>query len=332
MQPFSAATGLGNPHLQTLLPRFIRRQPLFTPITQRLEMPDGDFIDLAWTEQPDHTNHHQPLIILLHGLEGSFNSPYANGLLMAAKQQGWLGVMMHFRGCSGELNRHPQSYHSGDIKDVRFFIQWLRQQFPQRPFMAVGVSLGGNVLINYLANYRDNSELIAAQAISPPLNLASCSDRIQQGFSRVYQRYLLTSLKRTVTQKIDRQPHTMPINQQQLASINSVWQFDQAVTAPLHGFKNADDYYQRCSGLQQLMKIRSPLRIIHAKDDPFMNSDVIPSQPLPANIRYDLSAAGGHVGFINGSLLKPQFWLEHTVPAWFQQQLDQHQTTQPNND
>ncbi|MCD9529390.1 hydrolase [Photobacterium carnosum] len=321
MQPFTAPIGLRNPHLQTLLPRLIRRHPLFTPITQRLEMPDGDFVDLAWTEQPDLINHHQPLMILLHGLEGSFNSPYANGLLMAAKQQGWLGVMMHFRGCSGELNRHPQSYHSGDIKDVRFFIQWLRQQFPQRPLMAVGVSLGGNVLINYLAHYPDNSELIAAQAISPPLNLASCSHRIQQGFSRVYQHYLLTSLKRTVAQKIERHPHTMPINQQQLASINSVWQFDQAVTAPLHGFKNADDYYQRCSGLLQLAKITLPLRIIHAKDDPFMCRDVIPQHPLPTNIHYDLSATGGHVGFINGSLLKPQFWLEHTVPTWFQQQL-----------
>ena len=326
MQPFSAAIGLGNPHLQTLLPRFIRRQPLFTPITQRLEIPDDDFVDLAWTEQHDLTNHHQPLMILLHGLEGSFNSPYANGLLMAAKQQGWLGVMMHFRGCSGELNRHPQSYHSGDIKDVRFFIQWLRQQFPQRPLMAVGVSLGGNVLINYLANYPDNSELIAAQAISPPLNLASCSDRIQQGFSRVYQRYLLTSLKRTVAQKIERHPYTMPINRQQLASINNVWQFDQAVTAPLHGFKNADDYYQRCSGLQQLTNITQPLRIIHAQDDPFMNNDVIPSQPLPTNIRYDLSTTGGHVGFISGSLLKPQFWLEQTVPKWFQHQLALHQS------
>ncbi len=212
MQPFTAAIGLRNPHLQTLLPRFIRRQPLFTPTTQRLEMPDGDFVDLAWTEQPNLNNHHQPLMILLHGLEGSFNSPYANGLLMAAKQQGWLGVMMHFRGCSGELNRHPQSYHSGETNDVHFFIQWLRQQFPQRPFIAVGVSLGGNVLINYLATY-PNNELIAAQAISPPLNLASCSDRIQQGFSRIYQRYLLTSLKRTIAKKIDRQPHTMPVNQ-----------------------------------------------------------------------------------------------------------------------
>ncbi|PSU98672.1 hydrolase [Photobacterium kishitanii] len=331
MQPFTAAIGLRNPHLQTLLPRFIRRRPLFTPTMQRLEMPDGDFVDLAWTEQPDLKNHHQPLMILLHGLEGSFNSPYANGLLMAAKQQGWLGVMMHFRGCSGELNRHPQSYHSGETNDVHFFIQWLRQQFPQRPFIAVGVSLGGNVLINYIATY-PNSELIAAQAISPPLNLASCSDRIQQGFSRIYQRYLLTSLKRTIAQKIDRQPHTMPVNQQQLASISSVWQFDQAITAPLHGFKDADDYYHRCSGLHLLANISQPLRIIHAADDPFMYRDVIPAQPLPTNIRYDLSATGGHVGFIGGSLLKPQFWLEHTVPEWFQYQLTQHQSTSAYND
>lgn len=150
MSQFTPASGLQNPHIQTLLPRFVRRQPLFTPVTQRLTTPDDDFLDLAWTESP--TDDSKPLMILFHGLEGSFHSPYANGLLYAAKQQGWLGVMMHFRGCSGELNRQPRGYHSGEVNDARFFITWLREQFPQRPFIAVGVSLGGNMLINYLAN------------------------------------------------------------------------------------------------------------------------------------------------------------------------------------
>lgn len=319
MQPFTAALGLKNPHLQTLLPRFVRRQPLFTPVTQRLITPDDDFLDIAWTHPPTDSN--KPLMILFHGLEGSFNSPYANGLLHAAKQQGWLGVMMHFRGCSGELNRQPKGYHSGEINDARFFITWLRKQFPQRPLIAVGVSLGGNMLINYLAKYGDNSEIIAAQAISPPLNLASCSTRIQQGFSKIYQRYLLNSMKRTMAQRITLHHHKMPISHQQLDAINTVWQFDQYITAPLHGFIDADDYYQRCSGLTQLKHITTPLRIIHAKDDPFMTESVIPSQPLPSNIDYNLYQQGGHVGFVSGSILKPTFWLEHTVPEWFQRQL-----------
>ncbi|PSV56298.1 hydrolase [Photobacterium sp. GB-3] len=319
MSQFTPASGLQNPHIQTLLPRFVRRQPLFTPVTQRLTTPDDDFLDLAWTEAP--TDDSKPLMILFHGLEGSFHSPYANGLLYAAKQQGWLGVMMHFRGCSGELNRQPRGYHSGEVSDARFFITWLREQFPLRPFIAVGVSLGGNMLINYLAKYGDDSDLVAAQAVSPPLNLASCSARIQQGFSKIYQQYLLNSMKRTMAKRITLHQDKMPITHQQLAAINTVWQFDQHITAPLHGFIDADDYYQRCSGLQQLNLISTPLRIIHAKDDPFMTESVIPSQPLPSNIDYNLYEKGGHVGFVSGSIFKPTFWLEHSVPTWFKTKL-----------
>lgn len=323
MSQFTPASGLQNPHIQTLLPRFVRRQPLFTPVTQRLTTPDDDFLDLAWTESP--TDDSKPLMILFHGLEGSFHSPYANGLLYAAKQQGWLGVMMHFRGCSGELNRQPRGYHSGEVNDARFFITWLREQFPQRPFIAVGVSLGGNMLINYLAKYGDDSDLVAAQAVSPPLNLASCSARIQQGFSKIYQQYLLSSMKRTMAKRITLHQDKMPITHQQLEAINTVWQFDQHITAPLHGFIDADDYYQRCSGLQQLNLISTPLRIIHAKDDPFMTESVIPSQPLPDNIDYNLYEKGGHVGFVSGSIFKPTFWLEHSVPTWFKTKLTTHQ-------
>ena len=319
MSQFTPASGLQNPHIQTLLPRFVRRQPLFTPVTQRLTTPDDDFLDLAWTEAP--TDDSKPLMILFHGLEGSFHSPYANGLLYAAKQQGWLGVMMHFRGCSGELNRQPRGYHSGEVSDARFFITWLREQFPQRPFIAVGVSLGGNMLINYLAKYGEDSELVAAQAVSPPLNLASCSARIQQGFSKIYQLYLLSSMKRTMAKRIAVHQDKMPITHQQLDAINTVWQFDQHITAPLHGFIDADDYYQRCSGLQQLNLISTPLRIIHAKDDPFMTESVIPSQPLPDNIDYHLYEKGGHVGFISGSIFKPTFWLENSIPTWFKTKL-----------
>ncbi|PSU49909.1 hydrolase [Photobacterium frigidiphilum] len=314
--PFKPASGLKNAHLQTLLPRFIRRKPLFTPVTQRLETPDGDFLDLAWTEQPNN-DHQQPLMILFHGLEGSFCSPYANGLLHAAKQQNWLGVMMHFRGCSGEINRQPRSYHSGEINDATFFIQWLKQQFPNRPFFAVGISLGGNMLVNYLAAKGDQSGLTAAQVISPPLNLASCSERIQQGFSKVYQQYLLNSMKKNLIKKITNLPDEMPIGPQQVEKIQSLWQFDELVTAPLHGFKDAADYYQQCSGIDKLQHVKIPLRVIHAKDDPFMTEAVIPAQPLPSHVDYHLTPNGGHVGFVSGSWRNPDFWLEKTVPEWF---------------
>lgn len=317
MTPFEPANGLRNPHLQTLLPRFLRRKPLFTPVTQRIETPDGDFLDLAWTAAPDTCRAEQPVMVLFHGLEGSFRSPYANGLLHAAHNQGWLGVMMHFRGCSGEINRHPRSYHSGETSDARFFLRWLREKLPSQPFFAVGVSLGGNMLVNYLAETGTSSDLLAAQAISPPLDLAACSARIEQGFSRVYQQYLLGSMKQTLSQKLAVLPGAMPLSPDQAEQIRTLRQFDDMVTAPLHGFADADDYYQRCSGLTKLTDITTPLRIIHAKDDPFMTEAVIPAQPLPAHIVYDLCPYGGHVGFVTGSWRRPDFWLETTVPEWF---------------
>lgn len=315
---FEPANGLRNAHLQTLLPRFIRRKPLFTPVKQRIETPDGDFLDLAWTGPSDGYPEQQPIMILFHGLEGSFNSPYANGLLHAARQQGWLGVMMHFRGCSGEINRRPRGYHSGETSDAAFFISWLRQRFPSNPLWAVGVSLGGNMLVNYLAETGDRCELAAAQVISPPLDLASCSERIQQGFSRLYQQYLLGSMKRNLCKKLALLPDTLPLDREQARQIQTLWQFDEQVTAPLHGFDGANDYYRRCSGLGKLAEVTIPLRVIHAKDDPFMTESVIPTMPLPDNIDYDLSPYGGHVGFVSGSWRKPDFWLEKTVPEWFE--------------
>ncbi|WP_299017386.1 hydrolase [uncultured Photobacterium sp.] len=317
MIPFEPARGLRNAHLQTLLPRFLRRSPLFTPIEQRLDTPDGDFLDLAWTAPAEEYPPNQPIMILFHGLEGSFRSPYANGLLNAAKQQGWLGVMMHFRGCSGEINRLAHGYHSGETSDATFFLTWLRQQFPQNPFWAVGVSLGGNMLVNYLAENPSKSEIEAAQVISPPLSLSSCSERIQQGFSRVYQQYLLSSMKKNLSQKIAILPDKMPLTASEVEQIRTLWQFDEQVTAPLHGFKDAADYYLRCSGISKLQQITTPLRIIHAADDPFMTNAVIPTEPLPGNIDYHLTPNGGHVGFVSGTWRNPEFWLEKTVPEWF---------------
>nr|WP_086940683.1 hydrolase [Thaumasiovibrio occultus] len=317
---FTPAKGLANPHLQTLLPRYLRRTPLFAPRTQRLTTPDGDFIDLAWTTAPTADN--APLFVLFHGLEGCFRSPYANGSLHAASQQGWQGVMMHFRGCSGEPNRFATSYHSGHTKDARFLIQWLRRHYPHRTIMAVGISLGGNMLVNYLAQYGQNAGIDMAQVVSAPLNLSSCSARIQQGFSRVYQTYLLGSLKRNAAMKAKRHPHAFSLSDKEILNVSNLWQFDHQVTAPLNGFTGAEDYYQQCSGLPKLAQIVQPLRLLHAKDDPFMDENVIPdSQTLPSNVDYLLLERGGHVGFITGSLQQPQFWLEHTIPAWFQQQL-----------
>lgn len=318
MMNFQPMTGLSNPHLQTLLPRFIRRNPLFSPHWQRLMTPDDDFVDLAWTEKPEQVGN-KPLFILFHGLEGSFHSPYANGLLHAASQEGWLGVMMHFRGCSGEANKQPRAYHSGETSDARFFLEHLDELFPSNHKAAVGISLGGNMLANYLAQYNQEPILNKAAIISAPLDLAACSNRIQQGFSTVYQNYLLRSLKNNAIKKLPLLPTSLQLDKGKVSNIRSLYQFDDHITAPLHGFESADDYYQRCSGLQRLPDIKISTLVVHAQDDPFMTKAVIPTQQLPDNITYHLTNHGGHVGFVSGSCCNPTFWLERCLPYWFSQ-------------
>ncbi|WP_154115202.1 hydrolase [Vibrio cincinnatiensis] len=318
MPHFVAANGLQNPHLQTLLPRLIRKKALFEPVWQTLDTPDGDFLDLAWSEAPETKEaKNKPIFILFHGLEGCFYSPYANGLMDAFAKQGWLSVMMHFRGCSGKPNHLARAYHSGETEDARWVLEYLRQQFPKQTIVAAGVSLGGNMLINYLADYQSDPIVTAATAISAPLDLAACSQRIEQGFSKLYRRYLLSSLKHNALKKHHLLKGELGLSYHSIKRVTKLYEFDELITAPLHGFKNAQDYYHRCSGIHRLKEIRVPTQIIHAKDDPFMTEAVIPKFVLPNNIDYRLFAKGGHVGFLSGSLTKPEFWLEKALPAYY---------------
>ncbi|RWR02486.1 hydrolase [[Pantoea] beijingensis] len=319
---FTPMPGMRNPHLQTLLPRLVRRRIHLQPSWQRLELPDGDFVDLAWSENPAQARH-KPRVVLFHGLEGSFHSPYAHGLLQAWKDRGWLGVVMHFRGCSGEPNRLQRIYHSGETEDASFFLQWLQQTWGKVPTAAVGVSLGGNMLACLMGKQGDRCLLDAGAVVSAPLMLEPCTDRLEQGFSRIYQRYLLKLLKQTAKRKLLAWPGTLPVDLPQLKGLKKLRDFDDAITARAHGFTSAIDYYRRCSALPLLPNVRKPLLIIHAKDDPFMTDAVIPDPAnLPANIEYQLTENGGHVGFVGGTLRKPQMWLETRIPQWLSHYLD----------
>ncbi|CFR27788.1 putative hydrolase [Yersinia frederiksenii] len=329
-ESFRPLAGASNPHLQTLLPRLVRRHVQLQPFWQRLELPDGDFVDLAWSENPALARE-KPRVVLFHGLEGNFYSPYAHGLLHAWQAEGWLGVVMHFRGCSGEPNRKSRIYHSGETEDARFFLRWLRETYGQVPTAAVGVSLGGNMLAMYLAEQGqlaqtgEDSLLQAAVVVSAPLMLEPCANRMEHGFSRVYQRYLLDQLKLNATRKLLRYPDSLPLALPQLKALRRVREFDDAITSKIHGFNDAQDYYRRCSALPLLPQIKIPLLIIHAKDDPFMTDEVIPNlNTLPSNIHYQLTEHGGHVGFVGGSLKHPQMWLEQRIPAWLSPYLEQH--------
>ncbi len=330
MIPFKPAAGLGNAHVQTLLSRFLRYKPLFKAVEERLELPDGDFLDLAWSEKPD-TSSDKPIFILFHGLEGSFESPYANGLMNAFAKEGWIAVMMHFRGCSGEPNRLPRAYHSGETEDARFFLELVKKRFPHRSKVAVGISLGGNMLVNYLAKHTDDTLLDAASIVSAPLDLLACSHRINRGFSKIYQSYLLNSLKKNASAKLPLLQKVIALKAKEINQIKSLFEFDDVVTAQLHGFSGAHHYYKTCSGLPMLEKIRIPTDIIHAYDDPFMTEAVVPTSALPKDVNYHLLAKGGHVGFVEGHLFKPKLWLERALPEHFSPYLHRHRRQQDLN-
>ncbi len=317
--PFKSAWWLTNKHGQTIAAKYLRRSLVLPTVDEILELPDNDFIELSWTELPN-PQQNKPIVVILHGLAGSKESHYAKGIMCKLKSQGYIAVLMHFRGCGKYPNRQGTSYHSGDTRDISYLSELLTQRIPQAQKMIIGYSLGGNVLANYLAT--NPSHYKCAAIVCAPLHLASCSARINQGMSKIYQKYLIDMLKAATKTKIDQQ--LLPaISHKALKQIKTMWQFDQAVTAPINGFKNADDYYQQASGRDKLPNISIPCLIIHAKDDPFLAHDETIKMPkLPPNITLEICQQGGHVGFITGNNpFKPIYWLEQRIPYFFQEHL-----------
>jgi len=315
MQPtggFRPAWWLPGGHLQTLFPTLfrVRRPP---PLRrERLELDDGDFLDLDWTgEQPG------ALVLLLHGLEGSLHSHYASGLLEALDQSGMQCVQMYFRGCSGEPNRLPRSYHSGDTGDLQTVLNRLQHYYPERAIYAIGVSLGGNALLKWLGENPRQQQVQRAIAISVPFDLDNAATKLKHGLSRIYQAYLLRKLRRSLHAKAKR--IDMPVDTRHLSRLSSFHRFDDEVTAPLHGFDGVDDYYTRSSSRDFVSRIETPTLIIHALDDPFMTPEAIPADnQLGPGVILEVHRTGGHVGFVAGRLpLRPRYWLDQRVTSYF---------------
>lgn len=279
-------------HSQTLWAALARRPPLPPVSRERLELKDGDFLDLVHAGDPS-----RPGVLILHGLEGSLESPYVRALLTAVVAQGWYGVLMHFRGCGGEFNRLPRNYHSGDTRDLVEVLATLHARQPGRVLAAVGYSMGGNVLLKYLGETGAAAGLVAAAAVSVPFELGRAADRLNRGFSRVYQRHLVGSLQRKVRAKAARMPY--PIDLKGLEKWRDFHTYDERVTAPLHGFRDAADYYAKSSCRPFLRHIDRPTLLIHALDDPFLPPDAIPvASDLAPAVRLELADRGGHVGFM----------------------------------
>lgn len=313
IRSFSPPWWAKNPHVQTILPVLTK---VTSPVLsrQRLELSDGDFIDLDWLGDPDTASS---IVVILHGLEGSADSHYIRRLLSDCHLLGLCAVVHHHRGCSGEPNRLARSYHSGDTQDISGTLEHLKQSFPQAKLCAVGYSLGGNVLTKYLGERQGNSAIDRAVVVSAPLQLSACAKRLEKGFSTLYQWHLIKQLREKLTGKFNQRTivNEASVTQMQVSKLKTFYQFDHQVTAPLHGFEGVDDYYAKASGFSYLAKIHRPTLVIHAADDPFMNEDVIPStHQCAAEVTYELHQHGGHVGFIDGgSLFKPRYYLEQRI-------------------
>ncbi|GAB4180958.1 MAG: alpha/beta fold hydrolase [Rhodocyclaceae bacterium] len=310
--PFRAPRWLRGGHAQTVVAKLTgARPPPYRRI--RWETPDGDFLDTDWIEPRPGA----PLVVLFHGLEGSSRSHYCAALMHAAAARGWNGVVVHFRGCSGELNRLPRAYHSGDDTEIDWILRRLRADQPAALY-AAGVSLGGNALLKWMGMRGAAAcEVIdAAAAVCAPVDLAAAARALEHGFGRVYARYFLRTLKPVALAKLRRFPGLYP--REAVLAARSLREFDDAVTAPLHGFRDAADYYARSSAGPWLSGIRVPTLMIHAADDPFLPAAALPrAAELPEAVRLECPQHGGHVGFVSGPFLGRHEWLPRRLLAFF---------------
>lgn len=310
VRPFTPARWASGCHVQTLLARALRpsRGPVFR--RERLETPDGDFIDVDWGPEVDA---HAPIVLVLHGLEGSSTRRYVLSASRELLACGIRPVAMNFRGCSGESNRALHFYHSGDTRDPAWLLGLIRERHPGRLLGALGFSLGGNVLLKMLGERTDGGAglLDAAAAMSVPYDLAAGSalmERTRMG--RFYSDYFMRSLLSKVRSKHARLAEVLDM--EAVVNARTIWEFDEHATAPLNGFRDAADYYARSSSTGFVPDIRVPTLLLHSEDDPFLPREAIPIAAARENpwLTLSLQSRGGHVGFLGGTLRAPRFWGE----------------------
>lgn len=308
---FSPPAWLRNPHLQTVLASKLIRPALVAIRRERLELDDGDFLDLVHAGPPDGI---RPTVALFHGLAGGLDSSYVRGAMAALCTLGARVTLMHWRGCSGEPNRLARSYHSGATDDIARIAALLAERYPHSPRIGLGYSLGGNALLKYLGERGDAAALDAAVSVSPPLVLAVGADTLQHGGARGYQRYLLGLMRAQHEAKRAAHPDLRlpPAG----PDLNTFWRFDDALTAPLHGFADVHDYYDTCSARRWLRSIRRPVHILSARDDPFFTEAILPEpHELAPGTVHEVSERGGHVGFLGRGerAFRPVRWLDARV-------------------
>lgn len=315
---FAPGGVLRSAHLQTLWGPMLRRPQPLPRRRETLALDDGDHLLLDWAGPPAPPGALR--VLLVHGLSGCSDSHYVRATQARLAEAGLASVAMNSRGAACP-NDTALSYHAGETDDLDAVIRHLRGQDSTGPLLAMGVSLGGSRLLNWLAR-RDSGALSAAVAVCSPLQLALCADRMDRGLSRFYRRHLITQLLANLKRQHLHLQRTAPDQAQLLAALEigpmrSFWQFDSRVIAPLYGFRDAADYYAQCSAGPHLHAIRTPTLMIQAADDPFMTAATLPkAADLGPAVTLELARHGGHVGFVGGTPWRPDYWLEKRLAAF----------------
>jgi predicted alpha/beta-fold hydrolase len=326
---YRAPLWLPNRHAQTIVPSLFARRPAVAFRRERWDTPDGDFIDLDWVQHdaqlaaaPHIPADTAPLFVLFHGLEGSSGSHYAASLMAAAREYGWHGVVPHFRSCSGALNRMPRFYHLADSNEVDWVLRRLRAAH-SGPIVAAGVSLGGNVLLRWLGERREEaaSMISAAAAISTPIDVHAGGRALSQGFGLVYTRSFLKTLKQKADQKLVQFPGLF--DRDAMLASRTMYEFDNVVTAPLHGFRDTDHYWSTATTRPLLSQIQVPTLVLNARNDPFLPAAALPSRhEVSAAVELDQPEHGGHAGFMTGPFPGRIDWLSRRVLGYLERHVD----------
>jgi predicted alpha/beta-fold hydrolase len=291
-------------HVQTVLPTFLPRRRLAQPHHERLELADGDFVDLRW-----HKTGHDRLAILSHGLEGSTQAIYIRSMAAVLLSAGWDVLAWNFRGCGGVENRLPRSYHSGESGDLRCLVEHAAPAYSQ--VALIGFSLGGNITLKYLGEQPPHPHVIAAAAVSAPVDLASSAHVLDaRTDNRIYLRRFLNTLIVKMEAKAKLFPESFDVRN--IRHIRTIKEFDDRYTAPLHGFKDADDYWEKASSLPHLGKLTVPSLLLNALNDPLLTTASFPEEIArdSSHLHLEMPEYGGHVGF-----------LDHRLRGWHEQRV-----------
>jgi hypothetical protein len=312
---------LPGPHAQTIWPAVVAPRARVEYRRARWATPDGDFIDVDFTTGGG-ADPSRPLLVLFHGLEGSSGSHYATAAMAEAVRRGWRGAVAHFRGCGGELNRAARAYHSGDSEEIDWVLRrFARDDAQASPLFAAGVSLGGNALLKWLGERGEDARFVAAAAaISAPQDLLAGATALSRGFNRVYTRNFLATLKRKSLAKLAQHPGLF--DRERMLASRDFFEFDDVVTAPIHGFRDCYDYWERSSSRRFLRAIRVPTLVINALNDPFLPPHALATRAEVSQfVTLDYPEHGGHVGFLSGSVPGRFVWLPRRMFGFFAKHL-----------